>query len=283
MTGIEIAAVAAAAYAAVVAALPAIIISVALNLVISLLIGAPKSTSVNTISGARMSDTGVPTSNYGIPIGWVYADTRVTGTLIWANQIREAKSLTVAQQTSGGGKSGKSKTISRITSFSYFADFAILLCKGPISSVLTLKMNGKTISSEFIAKYVRIYLGDDTQTPDTLITDVLGVDAVPAYRGRAYLVFDNVPLEDFGNHIPEVSAIVRSPINTVGGMIDDLMGESQIVSYTKDSSINAMTLTGAAINEISTVRGGLQTISAAYGFISTESDGTVKFIKGRAG
>lgn len=284
MSGAEIAVIAVAVVDAVIAALPAIIISVALNLVVSLLTGKPSSQSSSTINGQRMSDTGIPNSGWTIPIPLVYGnETRVTGVLIWANQLREQKVTEVATQTAGGGKAGKSTTTSTTNRFYYFADFAIQFCQGPISSFVAVRANGKLLSADFLAKYCTLYLGTTTQTQDVTISDSIGINNTPAYRGRAYIVFKNVPLEDFSNHIPEVSAMVSTPITTVGGMIDNLMARIPVVGYSIDSAINALALTGSAINELSPIKAGLQVLSAAYGFISTESDGVLKFIKGRSG
>jgi hypothetical protein len=59
----------------------------------------------------------------------------------------------------------------------------------------------------------RIYLGTEDQEPDRLIRqhvensdDFDGEDATPAFRGLVYIVFDNLPLDQFGNRIPPVTA-----------------------------------------------------------------------------
>ena len=50
---------------------------------------------------------------------------------------------------------------------------------------------------------IRIYTGDEAQAPDPLIVAKDG--DVPAYRGLAYIVFERLPLADFGNRIPQLS------------------------------------------------------------------------------
>lgn len=284
MSGAEIGIIAMAAANAVIAALPSIVISIALNLVVSLLTGKPSASNSTTINGHRMSDTGVPSSGYTIPIPEVFgAETRIIGALIWANQIREVQAVEVATQTSGGGKSGSSTTTSTTTSFSYFGDFAIMFCKGPINAFTKLKANGKFLSADFIANYCTLYLGTVSQEIDVTISDSLGISSSPAYRGRAYIVFKNVPLEDFQNRIPEVSAFVQSPITTVGGMIDSLMARIPYVGYSVESALGSLSIIGASINELSPIKAGLQVLSMTYGFIITESDGILKFITGRSG
>jgi hypothetical protein len=47
-----------------------------------------------------------------------------------------------------------------------------------------------------------IYLGLDTQNPDSVITSVQGVGNTPAYRGVSYVVLEDIPLGRYGNRIP---------------------------------------------------------------------------------
>jgi hypothetical protein len=56
---------------------------------------------------------------------------------------------------------------------------------------------------------MRIYLGTETQAIDRRMQawceDRYGPDSCPAYRGVAYIVFEEIPLEDFGNRIPQLT------------------------------------------------------------------------------
>lgn len=231
-----------------------------------------------------MSDTGIPNSGYTVPIPEVFgSESRTISTLIWANQIREKQDVVLANQTSGGGKAGTTSVTSTTTKFFYFADFAVMFCKGPIVGFTNLRANGKVLSTEFIEKYCVLYMGTATQLPDSTISDAIGLNNTPAYRGRVYAVFTNVPLEDFGNRIPEISGFVQSPIVTVGAMIDNLMSRIPTVGYSVDSAFGSAQIVGAAINELSPVKSGIQVLSMAYGFIATESDGIIKFVRGRSG
>ena len=49
---------------------------------------------------------------------------------------------------------------------------------------------------------VRIYNGAESQLPDTLIQSIEGANNTPAFRGLAYVVFENFPMGDYGNRIP---------------------------------------------------------------------------------
>lgn len=47
-----------------------------------------------------------------------------------------------------------------------------------------------------------LYYGDEEQGADPTIEAALGVGNVPGYRGRAYIVFTDLELSDYGNRIP---------------------------------------------------------------------------------
>ncbi len=51
---------------------------------------------------------------------------------------------------------------------------------------------------------ITFYLGTEDQLPDTLMESVEGAGNVPGYRGLAYLVFEDLPLADFANRIPNI-------------------------------------------------------------------------------
>jgi hypothetical protein len=55
--------------------------------------------------------------------------------------------------------------------------------------------------------------------PDPLIVAKEGADEAPAYRGLAYLVFENFPLADYGNRIPQLSFEIVKPVCGLAKMI----------------------------------------------------------------
>jgi hypothetical protein len=58
---------------------------------------------------------------------------------------------------------------------------------------------------------LRVYPGDETQQPDPKMEAVEGAGMVPAYRGMAYVVFEDLPLGGFGNRVPQFSFEVFRP------------------------------------------------------------------------
>jgi hypothetical protein len=144
-------------------------------------------------------------STEGAPIPRVYGRARLSGQLIWSTKLEEA--ISTSSETSGGKSSGGTTVTTTTTTYSYFGNFAVGLCEGPISCVLRIWADGKPL--DLSGLNVRIYRGDETQTVDPLIAAKEG-DA-PAYRGLAYVMFDRLPLADFGNRIPQLSfEVVRA-------------------------------------------------------------------------
>jgi len=174
------------------------------------------------LDGPRMSDLEVMASTEGAPIPRVYGRARLPGQIIWATNLQEV--VTTRTQTTGGGGGGGGKgggggrgggggspvTTTTTTTYSYFANLGIGLCEGPIGQVLRVWADGKLLDlSQFS---YRIYRGTEEQTPDPLIVAKEGAGNTPAYRGLAYIVFERLPIEKFGNRIPQLSFEVIKPV-----------------------------------------------------------------------
>lgn len=155
------------------------------------------------VQGPRLSDLEVQASTEGAPIPRVYGRARLTGQIIWATKFEEVS------ETEGGGKGGPQVST---TTFSYFANFAVALCEGPISRIGRIWADGKLLDQA--AFTFRVHFGDEAQEADSLIAAKEEGDA-PAYRGTAYVVFERMPLADFGNRIPQLSFEV---FRSIGGI-----------------------------------------------------------------
>lgn len=149
--------------------------------------------------GARLEDLAVQTSTYGRMIAQVYGTVRISGNLIWARPIRETATTTTTS-ASGSGKGGSRSVSSSSTTYSYDASMAIAICEGEITRVERIYADSKLLD---LSQYtLRIYRGGESQLPDPLIEGFEGVGNTPAYRGLAYVVFENFPLADYGNRLP---------------------------------------------------------------------------------
>ncbi|HEY4140663.1 MAG TPA: glycoside hydrolase TIM-barrel-like domain-containing protein, partial [Pseudolabrys sp.] len=166
------------------------------------------------VEGPRLADLEVMASTVGAPIPRIYGRARLSGQMIWATNLEE---MVDTRSDTSGGKSmgGGSKVTTDTTTYSYFANIAVGLCEGPISGIMRVWADGKPL--DLSALTYRVYLGDETQTTDPLIAAKEG-DA-PGYRGLAYVVFERLPLADFGNRIPQLSFEVVRAVGRLEQMV----------------------------------------------------------------
>lgn len=154
--------------------------------------------------GPRLSDLEVQSSAEGIDIPRLYGRGRLSGEMIWATNFEEVRK----EENAGGGKGGAPSGPTQV-SYSYYASFAIGLCEGEIARIGRVWADGKPLDISNVL--MRVHTGSNSQMPDPLIEAKQGAD-VPAYRGLAYVVFERLPLERFGNRIPQLSFEVFKPI-----------------------------------------------------------------------
>ena len=164
--------------------------------------------------GSRLTEMSGLTSTEGAAIPRVYGRVRLGGQIIWATRFQEAVSET---QTGGGGKGGAGPSGTTNRTYSYSANVAIGLCEGEIAYVRRIWANGKLF--DWTGLNLRVYRGNETQMPDPLIVAKEGAENAPAYRGLAYLVFEGLPLADYGNRVPQFSFEIVKPVPGVGDQI----------------------------------------------------------------
>ena len=162
--------------------------------------------SSRTVKGPRLTDLRVMASSEGAPIPRLWGSMRVSGQVIWATDFEER------QQTESAGGKGGSGSRNKVRTYTYFANFAVGLCEGEIDRIGRVWADGKPFDLSRVT--ARLYTGGETQEPDSLIAAKLGAGNVPAYRGLAYIVFERLPLADFGNRLPQFSFEV---IRAAGG------------------------------------------------------------------
>jgi hypothetical protein len=181
--------------------------------------------ALRKIEGPRLDSTKVTLAEYGTHLTDFYGIRRIEGCpMVWADDLREEKKKSK-------GKAGKA------TEYKYYGDWAVAVAGheieairrvwfdnhlvyqlgdiGPISlgsftgQILT-GAAGRVLKLSH-GKNMRFYLGTDDQVPDPLIEawfedhDDFGADCCSAMRGTAYIVFQDIPLEKFGNRIPTVT------------------------------------------------------------------------------
>ena len=166
-------------------------------------------TQKSSVSGSKIGDLRLQTSTEGAPMSECYGRVRLAGQVIWATRLK--MEVTTTTERTGGKGGGGGGTEVTTTTYSYFANFAVGLCEGEISGIGRVWADGKIL--DLSGKTHRIYPGRDDQQPDPFIETKEG--AAPAYRGTAYVVFEDLHLEQFGNRIPQLEFEVFRPLNGV--------------------------------------------------------------------
>lgn len=133
---------------------------------------------------------GLKVQGTGAPMACVFGRARLAGQVIWAARFSESR------KTSSGGKGGP-----RTVEYGYSLSFAVALCEGAIDGIGRVWADGRPMNLAGIA--MRVHRGEADQTPDPVIEAIEG-DA-PAYRGTAYVVFEDLPLGPYGNRVPQLS------------------------------------------------------------------------------
>jgi hypothetical protein len=183
--------------------------------------------------GPRLGDREIQTSTYGVPIPVVWGTMRTAGNIIWATEIVEKTHVEKV-----GGKGGPTSTN---TTYSYYGNFAVGVCEGE-AQIVRMWANGKLIFDQSIFSPQPVegpelnftwYTGSETQLPDPLIESVEGVGQVPGHRGMAYIVFDEMPLKNYGNGIPNLTFEVTR--NLVGSAFSDTHGTN--AGYESERSV----------------------------------------------
>ncbi len=165
-----------------------------------------------TIEGPRLDDLKVTFSSYGKPIPRIYGTMETGGNVVWSPGLVEHR-----KEEEVGGKGAPSVTS---VSFLYTASFRINYSVGVAESILRNWADGKIIRDKTgtgaISLYfdtdapgdlaIRDFLGTTTQLPGPAEQADKGVANTPAYRGTVGQEWEDMPLEDFGNRIPQMTA-----------------------------------------------------------------------------
>lgn len=217
------------------------------------------------LQGPRLSSLKLTTSLEGAPVPRVYGRARLGGQIIWALDFIEQVS------TSGGGKGalasgggGGGGGTAKIT-YSYYATFAVGLCEGVIAGLRRVWADGQELDLSTVS--YRLYTGTETQLPDSLIVSDLSADLAPAFRGLAYIVFDQLPINGYGRRIPQLSFEVLRPVDSATSLLEAVVmipGSGEFVYGT-----TSVTTTGANSEQVSE---NVHTLSGSTDFVASTTD-----------
>lgn len=159
------------------------------------------------IEGPRLASARPFSAEEGASLPRIYGAARISGTVIWATRFEET-----ARTSRQGAKGGP-----RVTEYSYFGNVAFALCEGEIAGIRRVWADGRELDRTAVE--MRVYRGTEDQIPDPLIEAKQGAGNAPAYRGTAYVVFERLPLGEYGNRIPQLQFEVLRPVGGLHGRI----------------------------------------------------------------
>jgi Gene Transfer Agent (GTA)-like protein/putative tail protein len=175
-------------------------------------------------TGPRLGDVNVQASTEGAPIPRLYGRMRVAGQLLWATKFKET---VVTTKQSEGGKGTPKATVTE-TDYTYSISFAVGLSAGPVTKIGRVWADGTLIDlTQFTTRF---YAGDESQGFDPLIEEIEGTGNTPAYRGLAYVVFEDMPLAQFGNRIPQLQFELLASLSAADpGSLENLLGGVAVI------------------------------------------------------
>ncbi|MBC7767548.1 MAG: glycoside hydrolase/phage tail family protein [Phycisphaerales bacterium] len=162
--------------------------------------------------GARLTDLHIQASTEGASLPTVFGRVRIAGQVIWAARFKEHVET---RDVGGGGKGGGPRATS--TQYRYTLSFAVGLCEGEIARIARVWANGEPF--DMSGASMRVHKGGESQPPDALIEAIEGEANAPAYRGLAYVVFEDMALERFGNIMPQLSFEIVRPAPSGAGQV----------------------------------------------------------------
>ncbi len=230
--------------------------------------------------GPRLNDLKTSISSYGAVVALAYGQRVRCGTnVIWSQELLETATTTSTRSGGGGKGGGQKRSTSSTTSYSYAANFAAMICEGPIQGIRRIFGDGKVFwdstqsPNTNLASGVRIYLGSDAQAQDSLIAAVEGAANTPAYRGVAYIVFEGLQLANFGNRIPSIEVDFEPAQESVGGALTKLAARAGVDRV--DCASIDLTLPGYVVRRPASARAAMEELMTGFSLIGVSSPGGI--------
>lgn len=199
-----------------------------------------------SVESGKVDRLRLSSASEGEAVGRLWGRMRVAGQVIWATRFFETKKVQ---------KRGKGSPRSTTTSYSYSVSLALALCEGEILRVGRVWADGVEIEKS--ALNMRVYGGAEDQQPDPKIEAVEGAGMAPAYRGIAYVVFEDLALEPYGNRVPQFTfEVVRAAQGDLIDAVPDLTHGLQAVALIPGTGEYALATTPVYVAGGTTVTDG---------------------------
>ena len=160
----------------------------------------------DVVEQGRLDRFRITGASEGASVARLFGQMRLGGQVIWATRFKEQVTVT------GGGKGAPPTP--QTASYSYSVSLAVALCEGEIARVGRVWADGSELARSDLT--LRVYRGTQDQMPDPKMEAVEGAGLVPAYRGVAYVVIEDLDLSPYGNRIPQLSFEVFRPARPMG-------------------------------------------------------------------
>lgn len=158
-------------------------------------------------SSPQLAEIGITGASETDIVPRAFGRSRIQGQIIWVTKFTETKRTT---KVSGGKGSALGGGSVKNTEYLYSVSVAYAISEGSSNTTLgRVWADGDLLD---IGDYTyRFYEGSETQTADPKIVAVEGY--APAFRGTAYVVFEDLPLEKFGNRVPQLAFEIIRPLS----------------------------------------------------------------------
>ncbi len=239
--------------------------------------------SQKSIPQGKLSDLRVTSAQYGIALPLVWGNFRLGGNVIWATDLVEHVHNTKAGKGVGGTPSNRTYT--------YTISMAVAICAAPfpngIQTVDQIYAENIKIYDRLDATVITpvtqlvIYSGAETQVTDPYMTTKQGT--VPAYRGVAYVLLQDLDLTRWGNRPPALTFVINggstvSP--TVSDILTDVFGLAGLTAGQFDVTAGSgVFVKGFVLSQRRAVAQQIQELLRAYNFELVEIDGKLKIVK----
>jgi hypothetical protein len=167
------------------------------------------------ISG-KLSELSVQTSTYNKIIPIIYGTNKIAGNVIWLDEVQEVVNNNTTTIKISKGQKIKQNNIE----YFYFLNFAIAICGNEINSLKNIWADTTLLNFNDYAH--RFYNGTEEQESDPLIKSKN--QNCTAYKGIAYIVFENFPLSQFNNRLPNFLFEVARKDNSMFSIANSIDG-----------------------------------------------------------
>ena len=190
-----------------------LIISALINIAISIALANIFRPEDVEREGPRLGDLTTTSAAYGVAIMRHFATVRTSGNIIWSAGRNEFP-VVVTEEVGGGLWGALPSTKVKTTTWKYDESFAISLGDGSNARLLKMWFNNKLVhdavstglSFSSIGK-MRFHPGGEGSLPDPLMVAIEGKE-VPAFQDGPGIVFEDLPLENYNNSIPQISCLM---------------------------------------------------------------------------